>query len=150
MIYGLSDNLLPVARQQIKKAHEDLREKGKRSDYYGFFSKNSEENKIEIIEVYENYTAAFGMIVNQSGFQSAFAMYNDNKSNSDGERYLITKLLFKILKTQDDIMITEDEYNKCKDAILGGEHNTDNYEDLFKEASIALKRSIRTFDIVKK
>jgi hypothetical protein len=144
MIRGLADALLPVARKRIKEIHKAIRE-GKKSDYSVLFPKNPSD-KTQIIEIYENYTAAFGMIVNQSGFQSAFAIYNEDKTNSEGNRKIITRLLYEILSGK----IQENSYETCCEKIIEGSHNSDNYEDLFKEASIALKRAIRTFEIVKK
>ncbi|GHS92110.1 hypothetical protein FACS1894174_07430 [Bacteroidia bacterium] len=140
MIRGLSDALLPVARGQIKSVY------GK-EEYKNFFNGNGDP--IKIVEVYENYTSAFGMIVNQSGFKSVFAMYNEKGTNSDGEKKLITQLLYNILRTQTGL-IQENTYQECDEKIKDGLHDNDNYEDLFKEASIALKRAIRTFEIVKK
>jgi hypothetical protein len=137
MIRGLAGALLPEARKQIKEAY-------KADEYKDMFKRD--QSSIMIIEVYENYTAAFGMIVNQSGFQSAFAMYNEGNTNSDGKKEYITKLLYKILSSKR--LIQETDYITCKESIIDGNRN--NYEELFKEASIALKRAIRTFEIVKK
>ncbi|MDR1582876.1 MAG: hypothetical protein LBS55_06390 [Prevotellaceae bacterium] len=147
MIRGLADALLPVARKRIKEVYEAV-QNDKKSVYAPLFKENK-SNEIQIIEVYENYTTAFGMIVNQSGFQSAFAIYNEDKTNSEGSRSIVTRLLYEILSGLSG-KIQEDNYPACHDKIIEGEHNSDNYEDLFKEASIALKRAIRTFEIVKK
>jgi sucrose-6-phosphate hydrolase SacC (GH32 family) len=138
MFRGLSDALLPVARKQIRLA---------------FNQKNSQDlfitngkNEIVINELYENYTAAFGMIVNQSGFQTAIAVYTEkDKENSEGDRKIIIKMLYDILKQE---KFFNDDFKVLTENILNGEY-PNHYEELFKEASIALKRAIRTYDIVK-
>lgn len=152
MIRGLADALLPTARKLIKEKYGAVKAGNK--DFKPFFTKEQPET-VKIVEVYENYTAAFGMIVNQSGFKSAFAIYNEEKTNSEGNRKIITQLLYEILRDHkekeiQEKMIREDNYQKCCENILDGIHDSDAYEDLFKEASIALKRAIRTFEIVKK
>lgn len=151
MIRGLADALLPTARRLIKEKYRAMKAGTGDKYFESFFKKDESKDDIQIIEINENYTSAFGMIVNQSGFQSAFAIYNEDKTNSEGSRKIITQLLYEILRAhKEDKVIQEDSYLECHDKILDGIHNSDAYEDLFKEASIALKRAIRTFEIVKK
>ncbi|GHT62506.1 hypothetical protein AGMMS50239_16010 [Bacteroidia bacterium] len=149
MIRGIADNLLPVARKQIKEVSKQKR-------YEAMFEVDKEDKeKFKIKGIYESYTAAFGMVVNQSGFQSAFAIYNEKGTNSDGDKKLITNLLYDMLRDMDFVrgynqVIDENDYDLCKENIFNAQHNHDQYELFFKEASIALKRAIRTFEIVKK
>jgi hypothetical protein len=140
MYRGLSDALLPVARKQIRKMKAD-------SGYSDFFI-SSEENEIIIKEVYENYTAAFGMIVNQSGFQTGIAIYSESKeeTQSEGNRKLVLNLLFEILKQE---KLVKGDFETLKDIVLDGDYPA-NYEELFNEASIALKRALRSYKIQKK
>ena len=138
MMRGVADSLIPVARKLIKQ-----------KKYPEMFA-----DSLKIQEIYENYTAAFGMIVNQSGFQSAFAIYNESERNNKGYKHIITHLLYDMLSDPDFVnnytsVIIEKDYELCKNNILNGEHEDDEYEAFFQEASIALKRAIRTFEIVK-
>lgn len=144
---GLSEDLLLTARKRIRKAYEDVLEKKEDSTYSGLFSC---KDAIELIikEVYENYTAAFGMTVNQTGFRTAIAMYTENKTQSEGSRKIVIQLLFDILKAEN--LVKENSLDETTSFILESEQSLDNYEELFKEASIALKRAIRTYKIEKK
>jgi hypothetical protein len=144
MIRGIAEHLLPVARTLIKE--------NKDGKYKEIFENSG---KLSIKEIYENYTAAFGMTVNQSGFQSAFAIYNESNTNSEGKKNIVTHLLFDMLSDSDfkrnyAKIIMEENYDECKEQIIDGNHNNDEYEMFFKEASIALKRALRTFELVKK
>jgi len=147
MLKGLSDDLLSVTRKQIRTAYNDVKSKGVDSVYFDLFIKN-DQDKMVIKEIYENYTAAFGMIVNQSGFQTAIAIYSEDKSQSEGKRSIVLNLMFEVLKVKNLIRI--EDFSGLKNRILDGEYSSsENYENLFKEASIALKRSIRTYEIKK-
>jgi len=142
MMRGLADDLLPIARKIIKDKKGD-------EDYSCFYkSQEKNNNVIQIIEIYENYCSALGMVINQSGFQSAIAMYNEEGTQSEGNKIIILNFLYEMLKTKG--LLEESNIKTCIENIIEGKHNNDNYEDLFKEASIALKRAIRTFEIVKK
>lgn len=148
MIRGLSDALLPVAREQIESAYKDVL-KNEKSFFIDLFIKNNEKKtEKKIVEVYENYTAAFGMIVNQSGFQTAIAIYSEQKAQSEGSRRIVLQLMFEILNSKE--LLQEKDLDSFRRNVLFGNHYNDNYEELFKEASIALKRAIRTYEIVKK
>lgn len=148
MIRGLSDALLPIAREKIREAYREVKEMmGKGKEYTGLFSMDAGD-KLVIKEIYENYTAAFGMIVNQTGFKTAIAMYAEDGTQSEGNRKIVVRLLFEMLKAEQ--MIEEDSLKDLKEGILGGYHDSDSYEIYFKEASIALKRAIRTYEIEQK
>ena len=155
MLRGLSDDLLFTARKEIRNAFSNKNKEN--SIYKELFienkkNKENEENQIIINEIYENYTAAFGMIVNQLGFRTAIAMYSETNTQSEGNKKIVLKLLFDILKSKEGVKesIKESDINTFISNLLYSDSIQEHYEDLFKEASIALKRAIRTYTIKKK
>jgi hypothetical protein len=144
MYRGLANALLPAARKQIRIAFADT-QANEKSEYKDLFIKETGD-EIIIKELYENYTSALGMIVNQSGFQTAIAIYSpDEKNKSEGNRQIILTLLFEILKQEGFL---DGIFKDFRNNILNGEY-LNQYEELFKEGSIALKRAFRTYKIKK-
>jgi len=142
---SLIDELLPKARKVLKDrkiaettiAPKDLRVwKGD-----------------SILEIYENYTSAFPIMIDQMGLRTAVAIYNVSDSNKgDGNKKFILQLLFDVLKSESLTIATHDEWSKMVDSIID-DHNGANilhYEEILSDAAIALKRAIRTFPLTKK
>lgn len=106
-----------------------------------------------ILEIYENYTSAFPIMIDQMGLRTVVAIYNVSDSNKgEGNKKFILQLLFDILKSESLTTTTHIEWSKMVDAIIDDKNGTlvSHYEEILSDAAIALKRAIRTFPITKK
>lgn len=140
---SLIDELLPKAREVLKNRKEEEAQTGKK----GIWSNNS------ILEIYENYTSAFPIMIDQMGLRTAVAIYNVSDSNKgEGNKKFILQLLFDVLKSESLIITTHTEWSKMVDAIIDDKNGAVvlHYEEILSDAAIALKRAIRTFPITKK
>lgn len=146
---SLIDELLPKAREVLKNRKEEEALTGKK----GIWNNNS------ILEIYENYTSAFPIMIDQMGLRTAVAIYNVSDSNKgEGNKKFILQLLFDILNSESLNISTHNEWPKMVDAIIDdNDDNDDNngfnvnhYEEILSDAAIALKRAIRTFPLTKK
>jgi len=145
---SLIDDLLPVAREALKIA----KVKEEQTDKKGVWSKNS------VLEIYENYTSAFPIMIDQMGLRTAVAIYNASDSNKgEGNKKFILQLLFDILKSESLTITTHNEWSKMVDAIMDDIKMDEqqgvcisHYEEILSDAAIALKRAIRTFPLTKK
>jgi hypothetical protein len=140
---SLIDDLLPVAREALKIA----KVKEEQTDKKGVWSKNS------VLEIYENYTSAFPIMIDQMGLRTAVAIYNASDSNKgEGNKKFILQLLFDILKNESLTITIHNEWSKMVDAIMDDQQGTyvSHYEEILSDAAIALKRAIRTFPLTKK
>ncbi|MCO5232217.1 MAG: hypothetical protein M9888_00610 [Chitinophagales bacterium] len=125
--------------------------------------------------IYESYLSQFGPMAYQIGIRSTLAVYfNKDGSKSKGDRKYILKLIFNLLKGHTALRFaSKQNFDQWINAILidkdinqAGEDlhdpssncnvnptNTDisqSDEDLLLDASIALKRAIRTFYLTDK
>ncbi len=140
---SLIDELLPIAREVLKNRKEEEAQTSKK----GIWSNNS------ILEIYENYTSAFPIMIDQMGLRTAVAIYNVADSNKgEGNKKFILQLLFDVLKSESLITTTHTEWSKMVDAIIDDKNGAVvlHYEEILSDAAIALKRAIRTFPITKK
>jgi CRISPR/Cas system CMR-associated protein Cmr5 small subunit len=107
-----------------------------------------------ILEIYENYTSAFPIMIDKMGLRTAVAIYNVSDSNKgEGNKKFILQLLFEILKSESLTIAAHNEWLKMVDAIIDDNNNGINvihYEEILSDAAIALKRAIRTFPLTKK
>ena len=135
---SLTDQLLPIAREVLK--NEKIREA--RSGEQGIWYKSS------IQEVYEYDIAALPITIDQTGLRAAIAIYSSTEK-SEGNRKLILRLLFDILKEAK--LITHENCDSFIDSILDDKDGstTLKYEEFLIQATIALKRAIRTFPVTK-
>ncbi|MFH1118196.1 MAG: type III-B CRISPR module-associated protein Cmr5 [Bacteroidota bacterium] len=139
---SLIDELLPIAREVLKDSRAEA--KGSKS---GIWNQNS------IIEIYENYTAAFPVMIDQMGLRTVVAIYNvSDSSKSDGDKKLILQLLFKILTKGNLSESVYPDFLSLVNAIMDDQTGSivNFYEEYFSDAAIALKRAIRTFPLTKK
>ncbi len=146
---SLIDALLPKAREVLKnkKEEEEEEEEVSQTGKKGVWSNNS------ILEIYENYTSAFPIMIDQMGLRTTVAIYNASDSNKgEGNKKFILQLLFDILKSESLTTSTHTEWSKMVDAIIDDKNGTVvlHYEEILSDAAIALKRAIRTFPITKK
>lgn len=140
---SLIDDLLPKAREVLKNRQKEEA----RIDKKGIWSNNS------ILEIYENYTSAFPIMIDKMGLRTTVAIYNVSDSNKgEGNKKFILQLLFDILKGESLIIVTHNEWSKMVDAIIDDTtgFNVRHYEEILSDAAIALKRAIRTFPLTKK
>ena len=106
-----------------------------------------------ILEIYENYTSAFPIMIDKMGLRTAVAIYNVSDSNKgEGNKKFILQLLFDILKSESLTITTHNEWSKMVDAIVDDNNGITviHYEEILSDAAIALKRAIRTFPLTKK
>lgn len=140
---SLIDELLPVARKSLKIA----KEKEEQANQKGIWSNNS------ILEIYENYTSAFPIMIDQMGLRTAIAIYYMSDSNkSEGNKKLILQLLFNILTEKEPSMVIHNDCKLMVNAIMDDQQGNivSHYEEILSDAAIALKRAIRTFPLTKK
>lgn len=142
---SLIDDLLPKARKVLKDRKVAETKAVKKESH--FWKGNS------ILEIYENYTSAFPIMIDQMGLRTAVAIYNVSDSNKgEGNKKFILQLIFDILKSESLTISTHNEWLKMVDAIIDDKNgiNVLHYEEILSDAAIALKRAIRTFPLTKK
>jgi len=110
---------------------------------------NQDANKVE--GIYESYLSQFGPMVIQLGLRSTLAVYQNKKGGSKGDRGYILDLLWKVLGNSPFSTLIPhivNNRNKWIDNYLRQTDEIDNQEEtLILDASIALKRAIRTFSL---
>lgn len=112
-------------------------------------SKNEIKQENKIKEIYENYLSQFGPMVIQLGMRSALAVYQNKNEGRKGKREYILDLIFEVLKEPDFPNIAQNA-NRTEwiNAYLVQTTDIDAYdEQLILDASVALKRAIRTFSL---
>lgn len=132
------DTLVPYAIDAIASM-EDIRQ-----------NKNDQNSKIE--GIYESYLSQYGPLANQLGIRSAVAVYynkNTSESGSKGDRKLVLELIFNILKAA-NFSFNNTNFSTWVEGILKDRGIDATQEELLLDASIALKRAIRTFSLTDK
>jgi len=97
--------------------------------------------------IYESYLSQFGPMASQIGMRSTIAVYfNKDTSTNKGDRKIILKLIFKLIHNNEN-----SDYKIWTEKILKDEIeiNTE-LENKILDASVALKRAIRTFELTDK
>ena len=125
------DTLIPFAIKCIEQhPDEDFRSNGK------------------IKGIYESYLSQFGPMSIQIGLRSTLAVYNNKKNKGGGNREFILNLIHKILK-KSSMRLSNVPGEECADwiNIYLKEDISQQDEQLILDASVALKRAIRTFSL---
>jgi CRISPR/Cas system CMR-associated protein Cmr5 small subunit len=135
---SIIDDLLAEAIRQIANTSE-IRE-----------TENNENSKIK--GIYESYLSQFGPMANQIGIRSTLAVYyNKDGSKSKGDRKYILKLIFDVLKGYCGLNFAPNQnFKEWINTVLTGAEINEADESLLLDASIALKRAIRTFTLTEK
>ncbi len=111
--------------------------------------KNANDNRgADIKKIYESYLSQFGPMVVNLEMRNSVAVYRQDKENSEGSRDTILKVIFALIKRFDSQAFTQANYNEWVKYLLTNDINY-TQETLILDASIALKRAIRTFKLVK-
>lgn len=106
------------------------------------FGKNDE--KVIIKSEFNGYISSFGASVIQSGLAPTIAFYTNTKNKANEDRSKIVKIIEEIIKK-------DKKYNIINDSLLLTILENDNREffNYVKDAAIALKLAIRTFEFEK-
>lgn len=101
--------------------------------------------------IYESYLSQFGPMVIQLGMRSTLAVYQNKAGNSKGDRKFILDLIWKTLNDSRFMDLSANTVNsreKWINRYLGqNDEINPNDEQLILDASVALKRAIRTFSL---
>ena len=102
--------------------------------------------------IYERYIAQFGALESQLLLPSTFAVYCNKKSGGEGERIYIVNMIFDVInRYQKDYFGKDiDCYKWIKKIMKNESHFADEHEQIILDASVALKRAIRTFELLDK
>jgi len=98
----------------------------------------------KIPSVYNGYISAFGASILQSGLKATLALYENqnNRENTQADKSVVTKLILKALDS-----------NANGNSLLQYVLNSNQNETLLKEKiidiAVALKLSLRTFNLTK-
>ena len=102
--------------------------------------------------IYESYLSQFGPMANQIGIRSTLAIYyNKDGSKQKGDRTYVLHLIFDILKSHNDLNFAfRQNFEEWIQTILRNTEISEVEEILILDASVALKRAIRTFYLTEK
>ena len=111
---------------------------------------NTQNPKIK--GIYESYLSQFGPMAYQIGIRSTLAVYNNKDgSRSKGDRKYILQLIFDVLQNQESLhFATGQTFEEWISAVLLNTDINEADESLLLDASVALKRAIRTFYLTDK
>lgn len=110
---------------------------------------NDDTSKIQ--GIYESYLSQFGPMANQIGIRSTLAVYFNKSGSGSGDRIHVLKLIFNLLKQHTGLsFVPNQDFDDWINAILKDTDINQADEDLLIDASIALKRAIRTFYLTDK
>lgn len=102
----------------------------------------------KILGIYESYLSQFGPMAYQIGMRSTLAVYYNKE---DRKRRYILELIFEVLKEKEELNFAHDtDFENWIQKILKDHEVTQSDEALLLDASIALKRAIRTFSLTDK
>lgn len=91
---------------------------------------------------YNGYISAFGAGIIQSGLKPTVAIYENEQASTKSEKYKLTRIILKII-----------DKNSQETSLLRYIINSNQNEKLLKEkikdAAIAVKLAIRTFELTK-
>ncbi len=110
-------------------------------------------SRIKIKGIYESYIAQFGALENQLLMPSTFAVYCNKKANvGEGDRSQIIQMIFKVINLyHTNYFGVGIEYDAwIKKIMKNQDHFADEHEQIILDASVALKRAIRTFELLDK
>jgi len=101
---------------------------------------NSFESKKKIPSEYNGYISSFGASLIQSGLKPTLALFENESSDSKGEKKKLTDIILNILapKSNECSLLA---YVQTQDEVL--------MKELIIDISIAVKLSLRTFELGK-
>ncbi|MFZ1560578.1 MAG: type III-B CRISPR module-associated protein Cmr5 [Saprospiraceae bacterium] len=110
----------------------------------GIKEKLYEGSKIK--SIYESYLSQFGPMAIQIGLRSTLAVYKNKSGSSQGTRMYILDLIYDILTASQILQAGENSSEKWVNNLLSSTMEIDStVEQKILDASVALKRAIRTF-----
>lgn len=106
-------------------------------------------NKID--GIYESYLSQFGPMVIQLLLPSTFAVYCNKDGKGEGDRSLIINMIFEVInKYQPNYFGNNLVHVDWTKKIMKNENDMAHiHEQIILDASVALKRAIRTFKLDK-
>lgn len=116
-------------------------------------SSNSHIKKgVKIDGIYESYLSQFGPMVNQLLLSSTFAVYCNKEKKGEGDRSQIIRMIFDVInKYQPAYFGNSTTYDEWIKKIMKNENDIATInEQIILDASVALKRAVRTFELEKK
>lgn len=112
-------------------------------------SVDDKKNIGKIKSIYESYLCQFGPMVVQLGLRSTLAVYKNKSESSKGNRAYILDLIWEIINKNDFKLSSikdSDNSKTCIERLIANKNEINNNdEQLILDASVALKRAIRTF-----
>lgn len=112
-------------------------------------NQNNENSKI--LGIYESYLSQFGPMANQLLIRNTLAVYYNKKASSKGDRKIVLQLIFDLLRnTITDFVAPNTTFEKWINSILKNTDIDEKLEEQLLDASVALKRAIRTFILTDK
>lgn len=112
-------------------------------------NQNNADSKI--LGIYESYLSQFGPMAYQIGTRSTLAVYYNKSASGKGERKYILELIFSLLQSHNGLGFANgQDFDQWIYSILRNTQISQTDEDLLIDASIALKRAIRTFYLTEK
>jgi CRISPR/Cas system CMR-associated protein Cmr5 small subunit len=112
--------------------------------------KENEKDKDKVEGIYESYLSQFGPMVVQMELPCTVAVYNSTKAKGGGSREQILNLLYTFIKDYDSTYLYNcTDYNNWAKHLMT-EPLSDDCIDIILDASVALKRAIRTFPLTSK
>ncbi len=117
-------------------------------------SKIKDEKNIKVKGIYESYLSQFGPMVVQMELPCTMAVYNTTKAKGGGNRALIVEMLFDLIKKYDlTYVFNKNTFDAWAKHLMTATIDKNTFEDtidLIMDASVALKRAIRTFPLTDK
>lgn len=96
----------------------------------------------KIPKEYNGYIASFGAGLIQSGLKPTVAIYENEQSQSQQDRAKLPKIILKIIAP-------DSNENSLLRYIINSNENEQLLKEKIKDASIAIKLVIRTFELTK-
>jgi CRISPR/Cas system CMR-associated protein Cmr5 small subunit len=112
--------------------------------------KETVKQELKVQGIYESYLSQFGPMVVQMEMASTIAVFYNNKGGSKGDRKEIVKLLYAVIESYDSNELHGKRPADAWAKYLMENQITFTQEELILDASIALKRAIRTFPLTEK
>jgi CRISPR/Cas system CMR-associated protein Cmr5 small subunit len=110
--------------------------------------KENDSNKIE--GIYESYLSQFGPMVVQMELPCTIAVYNTTKIKRGGDRQHIIHMLYAVISAYSANYVFGKPNHQEWAKYLMTQPLTEDTIDIVLDASVALKRAIRTFPLTSK
>jgi CRISPR/Cas system CMR-associated protein Cmr5 small subunit len=112
--------------------------------------KIKDDKNVKVKGIYESYLSQFGPMIVQMELPCTMAVYNTTKAKGGGNRALIVEMLFELIKAYDITYLNSKNTYDAWAKYLMTERIEEDVVDLIMDASVALKRAIRTFPLTDK